>query len=273
MAITFDQLLAQSNLPRFEARLLLQYASYLSHANIIAHGLDLVSIPIQKRFTALVKLRKTGQPIAYLLKQREFYQRNFCINNSVLIPRPDTELLVDTVLSLEKNITPQTLLDLGTGSGIIAITLALENKNWRIMATDISLDAIKLAKKNAKQLKAKVEFFQGNWFNCNALRDLKFNMIVANPPYIAMNDPHLKIGDLRFEPLEALTDYEDGFAHLKTIITCAPCYLLPKGYLILEHGATQAQLVRTLLEKEGFTAICTQKDLSEHERVSFGQFL
>jgi len=273
MTITFDQLLAQSNLPRLEARLLLQYASNLNHANIIANGLDWVSVSTKKRFDRLVRLRKIGQPIAYLVKQREFYGRVFLMNDSVLIPRPDTELLVDTALSLEKNTQQKTLLDLGTGSGIIAITLALENKDWHVVATDISANAIALAQKNAQLLSAKVEFFQGNWFNCIQLMKLKFNMIVANPPYIAMDDPHLKIGDLRFEPLEALTDYEDGFAHFKTIVAGAKNYLLPSGYLVLEHGATQGKEVRTILKKAGFAPIHTRKDLSNQERVSIGQFL
>lgn len=271
--MTFRELLTNTCLPRREARLLLQYVSQLTHAQLIAKDQNSVPAKTQQHFEALVKARQMGQPIAYLIAMREFYQRSFSVNPATLIPRPDTELVIDTALSLFNRTSAKTVLDLGTGSGIIAITLALEAPAWQLSAIDCSAQALKIATQNARTLHATVHFMLGHWFEPISLKPSKFDMIVTNPPYIAANDPHLKMGDLRFEPQDALTDYSDGLSHLAHIIHQAPHFLVNTGWLVLEHGFSQGQAVRTMLRQNSFVAIRTECDLAKKERVSMGQYL
>ncbi|QQS16957.1 MAG: peptide chain release factor N(5)-glutamine methyltransferase [Neisseriales bacterium] len=273
MTITFRELLTNTHLPRHEARLLLQHVSQLTHAQLVAKDQNSVPEKIQQHFKAFVKARQMGQPIAYLIGMREFYQRPFLVSPATLIPRPDTELVIDTALSLFNKASAKTILDLGTGSGIIAITLALEEPIWQLSAIDCSAQALKIAMQNARTLHATVRFMLGHWFEPVSLKPSKFDMIVANPPYIAAHDPHLKMGDLRFEPQDALTDYGDGLAHLAHIIHQAPHFLVNKGWLVLEHGFSQGKAVRTMLRQNSFVAVRTERDLANKERVSVGQYL
>lgn len=273
MTITFRELLTNTYLPRREACLLLQHASQLTHAQLIAKDQNSVPAKIQQHFKTLVKARQMGQPIAYLIAMREFYQRSFLVSPATLIPRPDTELVIDTALSLFNKTSVTTVLDLGTGSGIIAITLALEAPAWQLSAIDCSTQALKIAMQNARTLRATVRFMLGHWFEPVSLKPSKFDMIVANPPYIAANDLHLKMGDLRFEPQDALTDYGDGLAHLAHIIHQAPHFLVNTGWLVLEHGFSQGQAVRAMLRQNSFVAVRTERDLAKQERVTMGQYL
>ncbi len=220
-------------------------------------------------FESLLDRRVMGEPIAYVTGEREFWTLTLRVNRHVLIPRPETELLVETALSLLPKQT-QRVADLGTGSGAIALALAKERPDWQIYASDLSPDALRVASDNALINKlGNVRFSQGNW--CEALPAEPLHMIVSNPPYIDPQDSHLSQGDLRFEPRSALSAEESGIADIRTIITQAPVHLSPGGWLLLEHGYEQADAVRALLVSHGFQDVRTLQDLNEHDRVTLGQ--
>ena len=220
-------------------------------------------------FLHLAHARLQGQPMAYLLERREFYGRMFKVNPSVLIPRPETELLVETVLDALAQFEAPTLLDLGTGSGAIAITCALEAPHAKVSASDISTAALNIACFNAQQLAAPVTFVESDWWQ--QFEQQRFDVIVSNPPYIAAGDAHLQQGDLRFEPQHALTDFADGLAAYREIIAHAPHHLNPHGWLWLEHGYDQAEVIQHLLEQTGFEKLQCLTDLGGQPRVSGGQ--
>tara|TARA_B100000989_G_scaffold287517_1_gene257212 strand:+ start:930 stop:1775 length:846 start_codon:yes stop_codon:yes gene_type:complete len=223
-----------------------------------------------KAFQHLIEQRKTGQPIAYLTGEREFWSRSFNVSPDVLIPRPDTELLIDIV---QENFSPDqafSILDLGTGSGIIAITLALEFKNATVTAVDISEKALSMAKKNARQHKADhIQFILSSWFK-NIPKN-RFDLIISNPPYISPNDQHLREGDVRFEPNSALIAQDNGLDDFKKIITKASVFLNPKGTILLEHGFQQGAIVKNLLESSGFVQIRHYQDIQGHVRATLGK--
>ena len=202
-------------------------------------------------FQSLLSQRLEGVPIAYLVGSREFYGRPFLVSNDVLIPRPDTELLVELALAHLPTDQAVDVLDLGTGSGCIAITLALERPLARVTAVDQSTAALAIAQHNADQLHASVEFLPSDWFA--ALTGRRFDLIVSNPPYIAAADPHLARGDVRFEPLSALASGQDGLDDLRHLIHAASTHLKPGGTLLLEHGYDQAEAVRNLLHDPSFS--------------------
>ena len=217
-------------------------------------------------FLTLYNRRRNGEPIAYILGKKEFWSLELLINNKVLIPRPDTELLVTTALKQLAN-KKATIVDLGTGSGAIALALAWERPNWHIIATDLSIDALKLAQQNAKRFQlTNLEFLYGDW--CNALPRKKFDLIISNPPYIATDDPHLQ-GEIKFEPTLALVAHE-GLAAIQKIISQAPQYLQAGGSLILEHGDQQKNQIHTLLQNNNYCQIISYQDLAGIDRVITG---
>lgn len=224
-------------------------------------------------FLQMLERRKNGEPVAHIIGQREFWSLSFDVNNSTLIPRPDTELLVETLLELFSHDLPDAsrhCLDLGTGTGAIALSLAHEKKFWKVVGVDQSPAAIELAEKNRQKFQLQnVNLKVSDWFS--NIDQQQFDVIVSNPPYIDPQDPHLSQGDLRFEPLTALIADEKGLADIKHIIHHAKNYLLSGGWLLLEHGYDQAEAVKKLLHENGYTQIQTRKDYGGNNRVTFAR--
>lgn len=258
---------ARRRIPAGEARLLLGHVLGRNAAWLEAHRDDQISV--DSEYAALVERRAAGEPIAYLIGMREFYGRDFAVTPDVLIPRPETELLVDIAKSKVGADRTARVLDLGTGSGCLAVTLALELPRARVMAVDVSPAALAVACGNAQRLGARVEFVASDWFA--ALPPQRFDLIVANPPYVAAVDPHLAQGDLRFEPSGALTDHADGLTAIRRIVAQAPDWLAEGGWLFLEHGYDQEAEVQALLAAAGFRQIEQHRDLAGILRASGGQ--
>lgn len=272
---TVDSLLQQSRgesqLPIGELRILLGHVLQLDKVGLITHDRDPVSAENTSAFKSLVARRQQGEPIAYLTRIQEFYSRPFYVDGRVLIPRPETEELVERALHL---IAPTArtqiltrVLDMGTGSGAIAITLALENPLLHITATDLSSDALAVARYNAGQLKAQhLQFVQSD-----ALSDIEahaqFDLIVSNPPYIRAHDPHLQQGDLRFEPSMALTDQADGLQLYRALAAQSPPRLRPHGAVLVEHGFDHQTEVIQIFEQAGFAHVQGFADLAGNPRM------
>lgn len=253
-----------------EAGLLLAHALGQSRGWLFAHGSDAVEAGPAARFEALLARREGGEPVAYLCGQRGFWTMDLAVTPDTLIPRPETELLVELALARLPPDCELHIADLGTGSGAIALALASERPRARVLATDASPGALEVARANAGQLGlGNVAFRQGDWFD--ALPGLRFDLIASNPPYIAADDPHLAQGDLRYEPPDALASGADGLDAIRAIVAGAAAHLLPGGWLLLEHGWTQGAAVRELLEAGGFFEVSTQRDLEERDRVSLGR--
>ena len=276
---SLDDLIRHSQLPRAEARRLLASLTGQPLTWFMAHGDDPADPDTTTRFQALAERRRAGEPLAYLLGQQEFYGRPFAVSPAVLIPRADTETLVETALEQlllqrqQRRAVPLSLLELGTGSGIIAITLALKAPDTEVHAVERSPDALAVAQQNAKALGAdRIHWHTGNWWQALAC-PRRFDLIVSNPPYIAANDHHLQQGDLRFEPPQALAAGPDGLDDLRIIIGGAPAHLNPGGWLLLEHGYDQEAPVQALLRDAGFADVFTRRDLAGQPRVSGGRWL
>ena len=277
-APTLDDLIQHSQLPRAEARRLLASLTGQPLTWFMAHGDDPADPDTTACFQALAERRRAGEPLAYLLGQQEFYGRPFAVSPAVLIPRADTETLVETALEQllllrqQRRAVPLSLLELGTGSGIIAITLALEAPDTEVHAVERSPEALTVAQQNAKTLGAdRIHWHPGSWWQALA-SPRRFDLIVSNPPYIAANDHHLQQGDLRFEPPQALAAGPDGLDDLRIIIGGAPAHLNPGGWLLLEHGYDQEAPVQALLRDAGFADVFTRRDLAGQPRVSGGQW-
>ena len=254
-----------------DAEVLLRGTLGCSRAWLISHSDDLLPMTALTPFIEQVRQRAAGQPIAYITGQREFWSLPLVITNDVLIPRADTELLVECALHLLPRQARRTVCDLGTGSGAVALAIASERPQATIIASDASLPALRLAQHNARQLVAtlngqQAHFIGARWLTAFANNSL--HLIVGNPPYIRSDDPHLARGDLRFEPTRALASGIDGLDDLRAIIAQAPRCLRTDGWIALEHGHDQAHAVRALLSANAFTQIRTCTDLAGHERVS-----
>ncbi|MBS1210651.1 MAG: prmC [Proteobacteria bacterium] len=267
---TLGEALAQARgrIDTVDARILLREASGATVAQLLAFPERPLTPEAASCYADWLARRASGEPVAHILGQREFYGRPFRVSPATLIPRPETELLVELALHQLHRVEHPRILDLGTGSGAIAISLALECPGAEIHAVDFSPAALDVAQNNALALGARVHFLSGSWFA--PLTDQRFNCIVSNPPYIAEADPHLDQGDLRFEPITALASGSDGLNDLCHIIAHAAAYLEPGGWLLLEHGYDQAETVRKLLEDAGFTGTQSWPDLAGIERVSGG---
>jgi release factor glutamine methyltransferase len=263
---------ARELIPLSEARLLARHAFACSAAWLEAHRDDRLTEAQADAFSELVACRAAGEPIAYLLGSREFYGRDFAVSPAVLIPRPETELLIDLAKTAAAGIAEPRILDLGTGSGCVAITLTLELAAASVTALDVSPEALAVAQENAARLGARVRFLESDWFAALG-EDESFHLIVGNPPYVAEGDPHLDEGDLRFEPELALHCGADGLSAIRRIVSDARRHLLPGGKLYFEHGYDQAEAVAELLAVAGYTAIEQHRDLAGIVRVTGGTLL
>jgi release factor glutamine methyltransferase len=258
-------LLAGYGLDPVDARILLCHAAGLSRVQLITQDERVLSSEEATRLADLAARRQAGEPVAYLVGTREFFGLAFRVNEAVLIPRPDTELLVE--LALERLPPGGLLLDMGTGSGAIAVSIAHARPDARVTALDVSDAALAVAQANAATHGARVAFRRSDWFAALAT-DERFDVIASNPPYIAAGDPHLAQGDLRFEPSGSRTVHADGLRALRIIIDGAPARLAPGGWLLLEHGYDQAAAVRALLAARGFADVRSWRDLAGIERAS-----
>lgn len=269
--MTVEALLRSAPLDPLENRILTGHALGFSRIQLITRAHHRIADDERVQLTSLFNRRLQGEPIAYITGEKEFYGIPFHVSPAVLIPRPETELLVDLALAH----LPQRgkLLDLGTGSGAIAISVAYTRPDMDIVALDASRDALEVARQNAERHLASTppagfRLLQSNWYD--SLGKTTFDVIVSNPPYIHKDDTHLQQGDLRFEPQDALTDHADGLSSLRTIVAGAAQHLKQGGHLFMEHGYDQALAVRGLLQQYGFTDIRSHHDLAGIERVSSG---
>ena len=260
--------LARGRIDTVDARILLREASGATAAQLIAFQERPLAPEAASLYLQWLERRLSGEPVAHILGEREFYGRSFRVSPATLIPRPETELLVELTLHQTAGQPQPRILDLGTGSGAIAVSIALEMPHAQVTAVDFSPAALEVAQANALALGARVDFHSGNWFA--ALGPERFNCIVSNPPYIAEADPHLQQGDLRFEPITALASGADGLNDICHIIHAAPDHLEPGAWLLLEHGYDQAEAVRALLEDAGFLGVQSWHDIAGIERVSGG---
>lgn len=269
---------------KLDAQLLLQFVTQKSKSHLLAFSDHLLDAEMLEKLTALLAHRAGGEPMAYILGETDFWTLNLAVSKATLIPRPDTEILVEKAVELlkQRKNSPHFLthfdgeisvLDLGTGTGAIALSIASELKKcgvkFKVFGADLIEDAVALAKQNGlRNNLPEVEFYQSSWFdNVSG----KFDMIVSNPPYIDPQDPHLAQGDVRFEPLTALIAEEQGYADLRQIIEQAPAYLKPEGYLLLEHGWQQGEKVRSIFAENLWGDIATLKDYGDNERVTLAR--
>lgn len=266
---TVAQLLRESGLAAVDARVLLRHVLGWSPAQLASRAEVPVAPPLVEAFAALAARRASGEPVAYIIGEREFYGLIFKVTPAVLIPRPETELLVELALERIPADAPCRVLDLGTGSGCVALAIARQRPQSRVTATDCSRDALAVASANARALDVRnVEFVRGDWFDAVAGR--RFDLVVSNPPYIAAGDAHLCEGDLRFEPEGALAAGADGLECIRRIVRNAAAHLSVGGWLLLEHGYDQARACRKLLDDAGFRKMLSRCDLAGIERVSGG---
>ncbi|WP_342115883.1 peptide chain release factor N(5)-glutamine methyltransferase [Pseudoduganella sp. OTU4001] len=250
-----------------DQRILVCHALGISRTALITQSERALEADEAARVAALLQRRADGEPVAYIVGQREFFGLEFETTPAVLIPRPDTELLVE--LALERLPPRGKVLDMGTGSGAIAVAIAHSRPDAEVTALDVSQEALAVASRNALRNGARVRFLHSDWYG--AVAGEQFDLIVSNPPYIADGDRHLSEGDLRFEPSGALTDFADGLNALRTIIAGAPGRLAPGSWLLMEHGYDQAAAVRGLLSSAGYTDVQSWQDLPGIERVSGGR--
>jgi len=288
---TVQSLLQKTNLDRVDARILLHHVcqKHLSWSRemLISHDQDPLPVGLVRDWLLLEEERKNGKPIAYLINRREFHQIALYVNEHVLIPRPDTEILVEAAIEIIGNRLrtfsysrdkPLQVIDLGTGSGAIILSIANHFKSHglkgslELTGTDISHEALQVAMHNRQQLELPfVKLIQSDWFSATSLN--RFDLILSNPPYIAANDHHLLEGDLRFEPTLALSDGADGLTAYRRIIEDSIHFLRPEGFVMVEHGYQQGSDVRNLFLEQGYSHVETKEDFSGNERITMGQFL
>ncbi len=255
--------------PRLDAELLLSHLLQKSRTYLIAHSELTLTQAIQRQFETLLKQRQQGMPLAYLIGEKEFWSLCLKVTTDTLIPRPETESLVEQTLALLSSRPDATLLDLGTGSGAIAIALAHERPSWQIYASDFSKKALAVAKLNAKKYALEnIEFLYSNWFD--ALPDIQFDAIVSNPPYIASDDSHLIASEISHEPISALSSGKEGLDDIKIIVEQCPKFLKPGGLILIEHGYHQKAPVHALLNQAKLRNCFSVQDLQGHDRISGG---
>lgn len=272
MTPTVRQALAQSGLVPVDAQVLLAYVVGNTRAWLAAHAGETLTPDQALRFFELARRRRDGEPIAYLTGEREFWGLSLVVTPTVLIPRPETETLVERTLVRIPVDRDVKILDLGTGSGAIALALARERPRARIVATEVSEAALRVADTNARRLGIfNVEFVQADWYSALPVAADPFDVIVSNPPYVAAQDPHLGEGDLRYEPMQALTPGGDGLSALATIVAGAAPRLAANGWLLVEHGYDQQEAVRSMFETAGFVDLESSRDLAGIPRVCAGR--
>jgi len=273
--ITCDGLLRKATIaiagesPRLDAELLLSYVTGLSRTSFRAWPERQVTATEARRFEALVEQRVNGHPVAHLLGEQEFWSLPLKVNASTLIPRPDTECLVEAALVLPLPDNAQ-VLDLGTGTGAIALALASERHHWQVLACDAVASAVELATENARRLGLPVTVVLSHWFD--NLPAGRIDLIVSNPPYIASGDHHLGEGDVRFEPASALVAGGDGLDDIRAIVATSADWLNAGGWLVVEHGFDQGDAVRALFGQAGLVAVETRKDYGNRDRLTLGQW-
>jgi release factor glutamine methyltransferase len=256
--------------PELDAELLLAHALGHGRVQLRSHPEEIPPSDAAPRFLDLIERRAAGEPIAYLLGRKDFWTLELNVSPAVLIPRPETELLVERALALHPGAHAR-VADLGTGSGAIALALASARPQWQVTATDRSAEALAVARANAVRLGlTRVQYIEGDWLSC--LTGRSFELVLSNPPYVAAGDPALKQPELGCEPPLALIAAEEGLAALRTIIRTAPDHLEPGAWLLLEHGATQAAAVAGELVARGFAQVRSHRDLAGHERMTEGRW-
>ncbi len=273
-----EQVLGAETEAGVDARFLLQHSLQKPYSYLLTWPEKVLSKAEADKFFTLVQRRLSGEPVAYITGHREFWTLDLKVTPDTLIPRSETELLVEIALNKLKNLgsktftdnpekKPVSILDLGTGSGAIALALASEIKSAQVLATDFSASALNIARENAELNHiSNILFLQSDWGK--SIPEQQFNLIVSNPPYVAENDPHLQKGDLRFEPAGALWSDNNGFAAINQVIYYAGEHLHPGGWLVIEHGFEQAETVRQIMEKNNFHNISSSRDIAGHERIT-----
>ncbi|QYJ87072.1 peptide chain release factor N(5)-glutamine methyltransferase [Shewanella mesophila] len=270
LAWASSQLVEISDTAKLDAEVMLLHIIHKQRSYLYTWPDERLTSEQVTAFKQMVQRRAIGTPIAHIVGEREFWSLPFMVNPTTLIPRPDTEILVETALNLPLADNSK-VLDLGTGTGAIALSLAFERSSWEITAVDKVIEAVALAKANRDNLKLpQVNILQSDWFD--AITQYDFNLIVSNPPYIDEEDEHLSQGDVRFEPQSALTAGEHGYADLFHIADCARDYLAPGGYLLLEHGFGQAITVRNKMIELGYEAVSTVRDFGSNDRCTLGRW-
>lgn len=262
--------LVNSSSPDIDAWALLKFVLQVDDAWLIANEQTPIDPQHEARIRKLVDFRNSGVPVAYLTNSRQFWSKDLHVNSRVLVPRPETETLVEAVLNTARSFLSPTILELGTGSGAIAIALSTEIPHAEITATDLSRDALAIAKINlGRHNCANVKLMEADWFS--GLEGRKFHLICSNPPYIARNDPHLEAPELQHEPESALVSGEDGLDAIRQIVSESSGYLHPGGWLVLEHAYDQAMQVQSIMNNARFVDVHSEKDLMDHDRVSLGR--
>jgi release factor glutamine methyltransferase len=278
LSITIQQLLAnasvylpRSTTPKLDVEILLCNVLKASQAYLYTHGERELTVEEKNSLEKLIARRQAGEPIAYIVGEKEFFSLNLKVNSDVLVPRPDTELLVELALQLLPQEQAANVVDLGTGSGAVALAIAHQRPVWQVYASDVSSEALVLAKENAKHLQlSHIHFLQSDW--CSALPDVKFDLIVSNPPYVDAMDAHLQADELQFEPRSALVAGDGGYADLFVIADQAGAFLSKGGWLLLEHGFEQGKKLANYLRKKGFSRISGRVDLAGLTRVTLAQY-
>ncbi len=266
-----DTLHATSPTPQLDAEILLAHALKKPRTFLLASPFYLLEDSVQQYFLNLIEKRRVGQPVAYLTGSQPFWSFDLTVSEDTLIPRPETEHLIELALERLDKTAACRVVDLGTGSGAIGLAIAKERPNCQVFATDISEAALKIAELNAKQLDIKnIGFYQGDWYH--ALPTQSYDLIVSNPPYIAAQEISLLSTEVHFEPVVALFSEENGLKDISIILKQAPLYLNPNGFALIEHGFLQGESVRSLFSTAGFKEIFTEQDYSGHERVTRGKF-
>ncbi|MBE8168659.1 MAG: peptide chain release factor N(5)-glutamine methyltransferase [Shewanella sp.] len=262
----YQELTSSSDSAQLDAEVCLQHCLNKNRAFLYTWPERNLNSAQWQQFSTMISRRKLGEPVAHITGEREFWSLSFLVNSTTLIPRPDTEILVETALNLELPDSAN-VLDLGTGTGAIALSLAHEKPNWKITAVDKMSDAVELAKQNKANLSlTHVEILQSDWFS--NVTEQKFDLIISNPPYIDETDHHLNEGDVRFEPSSALTASSNGFADLYYIAEQAKKFLVPNGYVLLEHGFEQAVKLRAKLDVLGYKEVVTVRDFGSNDRCT-----